>query len=85
MASYFPQLYNGHYPDTVHPSPSLPSSFLRRLGHQRLPLRALEIFSRGIVWSLYHLVQWTRRRDPEAVYRMAFLRKVKRPYEVLQD
>ncbi len=85
VASYFPQLYNSHRPDTVHPGPSLVGSFLQQLGFHRLPLRVFEIGSRGIVWSLYHLVQWTRRRDPEAVSRMAFLRDVKWPYEVLQD
>ena len=85
VASYFPQLYDLHRLDGVHVKLSLSSRLLRSLGRRPLVLHAMENFSRGIVWSLYHFVQWTRRRDPEAVRRTEFLRKVKWPYEILQD
>jgi len=85
VGSYFPQVFIDHHWETPQPSPSFLNILLRRLGRHRPTLRMLECLSRGIVWLLYHFVQWTRRHDPEALHRMDFLRKVKWPYEVLQD
>jgi len=85
LASYFPQLNTTHRPDTVRPSRSLTSSALQRLARHPLMLGMIEAFSNGVVWSLYHFVQWTRRHDLKSVQRMEFLRKVKWPYEILQD
>jgi len=82
---YFPQLLAAHQVPEI---PELCTPFRRVLsavaGH-RIVLRVLEAASRAAVWSLYHVVQWSRRANPEAVARNAFLRRVKWPYEVLQD
>jgi hypothetical protein len=85
MADYFPQLFDRTFDDTVDVGETRIRKFLRAaLGDRRLkPL--FETASRGIVWMLYQIARWSRRRSPSAIARMDYLRRVKWPYEVLQD
>jgi hypothetical protein len=82
---FFPQMFDTSFVDTVVRRRSALSGVLEALGRFPRALRLLEVVSRGLVWILYHFVQWTRRKNPEAVKRNEFLRRVKFPYEVLQD
>ena len=83
--SYFPQLQDRRFTDTIEAEETPLRRLLGRIWkHPRL-MRGVEIACRGLVWIVYHVVQWTRRRDPAALARMNFLKRVKWPYEVLQD
>jgi hypothetical protein len=85
LRRYFPQLYDPAWEDEVTAEANPVGRFLASLERWPSVLRIVEAASKGIAWILYRYVQWTRRRSPEAVARMAFLRRVKWPYEVFQD
>ena len=61
------------------------AGFLSWMGRRPGLLRATETACRRVGWVLYHLTQAFRERDPRAREHMAFLRRVKYPYEVFQD
>ena len=42
-------------------------------------------FIRAIAAAIHRLVRLSRERDPEAIARLAFLRRAKFPYDVFQD
>lgn len=85
LRGYFPQLYQGSKPAEVQSAPNRLGRLIRSLRAFPRVHRTLEWMSKGLAWLLYRYVQWTRRRNPEAVKRMEFLRHVKYPYEVFQD
>jgi len=83
--TFFPQMFDTSFVDTVARQQSAFIGVLGALGRFPRALRLVEVGSRGLVWMMYHFVQWTRRKNPEAVKRNEFLRRVKFPYEVFQD
>jgi hypothetical protein len=85
IARYFPQLYERQWKDAVSPGPNPVGHLLASMGRWPRFLALLEAASRGLSWLLYSFVQWSRRRNPEAVAHMEFMRRVKWPYEVFQD
>lgn len=84
IREYFPQLYDRPVGADPPPPPNALGEVLLGIGRHPRLLRALERTSRFVSWLLYRFVQHSRR-DPEAVARMEFLRRVKYPYEVFQD
>lgn len=85
VTGYFPQLSARRHCNSIQSNASVLWRILRKLANHALALRTLDASSRRLVWCIYHFVQWTRRNDPDVVARVQFLRKVKWPYEVLQD
>ncbi len=81
----FPQAYDRVWADRFDSPSSALAGFLEWVGRRPRILRVLESTSRRVAWALYQLVQASRARDPAARERMAFLRRVKYPYEVFQD
>ncbi len=80
-----PQTYDKVAVDRVVRRSGAFARFLGTVGRRPRLLRALESASRRLAWVLYHLTQASRSKDPIARERMAFLRRVKYPYEVFQD
>jgi hypothetical protein len=85
LQELFPQLYRRVWVDRAPRESGAISRFLAALARRPAILRGLEGGSRRLAWVLYRLVQDHRGKDPEARERMAFLRRVKYPYEVFQD
>lgn len=85
VGEYFPQAYARAWTDAVPREPGVVASALDRIARHPRALACLEAASRWVAWILYRGVQASRRRNPAAVARMAFLRRVKFPYEVFQD
>lgn len=85
LGLYFPQIYDRRYRDEVAAGPSILGRFLEALRRHPWALRAVEMASRGVAWLIYHFVQWTRRKNPEARAHLEFMQEVKYPYEVFQD
>lgn len=85
LVSYFPQLYGTRPADSIHADPGPIAVLLGRLqAHPRF-FHLAEAWSRRVSWIMYRLVQLSRERDPGVRERMAFLKRVKYPYEVFQD
>lgn len=82
---YFPQAYGRIVVDRVERPSGAMARLLSGIGRRPRLLRALEGASRRVAWVLYHFTQASRARDPRARERMAFLRRVKYPYEMFQD
>ena len=85
LRGLFPQMFRRVWVDSVPREADVFSRFLAALARRPTILRGIEGGSRRLAWVLYHLVQNHRGKDPEARERMAFLRRVKYPYEVFQD
>ncbi len=85
IREYFPQAFMKVGIDRVERSRSAWSEFLEWVARRPRLLRIVEGMSRRVAWVFYHLTQTSRARDPRARERMAFLRRVKYPYEVFQD
>lgn len=86
LRAHFPQIYHRPLADAIPEVPlNLVGRLLRALARWPRLLRALEVVSRGVTWSLYQVVQWSRRHNAEAQAHLEFLRRVKHPYEVFQD
>ena len=85
IRDYFPQAYEPLPSEDPPLERGALAGFVMAIGQVRGARQVIELASRGAVWALYHFVQWTRRRNPNAVQRNEFLRRVKAPYEVLQD
>ncbi|MFQ5946526.1 MAG: hypothetical protein ACE5NC_09820 [Anaerolineae bacterium] len=86
LQDHFPQIYAQTWSDEVTDGQLNPvGRFLRSLSTWPRLLRAVEVLSRGLAWSLYRVVQWSRRNNPEALAHIEFLHQVKHPYEVFQD
>lgn len=85
IREFFPQAYTKVSVDRLERRPGTLARFLEWIGRRPRLLRAVETASRRAAWVLYHFTQESRSRDPAARERMAFLRRVKYPYEVFQD
>ena len=85
LREFFPQVYDRVWIDALDRDVSPAGRFLSAIAKRPRLLRAFEATSRRIAWILYQLVQTRRARNPAARERMAFLRRVKYPYEVFQD
>lgn len=78
LKEYFPQLFE--------PKPSkslLPIPILRQTPAPSNPL--LERASRLLTYSAWRWVMWTRRHNPEALARVAHIRRCQSPYGLFQE
>ena len=83
---HFPQIFTRVFADRVRsPRPSLVARVQRWVARTSRGRQLLDSASRGVASVLHRVVRLTRERDPEAVERQAFLRRVKFPYDVFQD
>jgi len=85
LESYFPQLFGRILVDAIEPGNTGFSRLLAGLERRPTILRLLEKISRAAAWFLYALAENTWGRQPAKRARMAFLKRVKYPYEVFQD
>jgi len=85
LERYFPQLFGRTLVDAVEPRNTRLSRLLVSLERRPRLLRLLERISRTATWLLYAFAQATWGREPATRARMAFLKRVKYPYEVFQD
>ncbi len=85
ISIHFPQLFDRVPEEKIAAERNLFGRFLEAVGRHGWLLRGGEALSRGISWAIYTFVQWGRRRNPRAVARIEFLRRVKYPYEVFQN
>lgn len=85
LRGFFPQVYDRVWVDDLSRDPGGLARFLSTLARRPRLLRGIEAASRRIAWILYQIVQTGRAGDAVARERMAFLRRVKYPYEVFQD
>ena len=83
---HFPQIFTRVFADRVRsPRPSLVARIQRWVARTSRGRQLLDSASREVASVLHRVVRLTRERDPEAVERQAFLRRVKFPYDVFQD
>lgn len=85
LRDHFPQPYTRPATQDLLIERNAVGRLLAVVGRSSGGLRILEALSRGLAWIIYHFVQWTRRGNPEALRHVAFLKRVKWPYEVFQD
>ena len=82
----FPQIFSRVFADRVGPQPhSLLGKVQRGIASSPAGRRLLDLACRGIAAAIHRVVRLSRERDPEAIARLAFLRRVKFPYDVFQD
>jgi len=82
---YFPQLFGRTLIDATEARNTRFSRLLAGLERRPRMLRLLERISRSAAWLLYSFAQTAWGRQPATRARMAFLKRVKYPYEVFQD
>ena len=83
---HFPQIFGRVHADRVPPQPlSLLARAQRNLVRSPRVRRALEAGARAIASAFHAIIRLSRGRNPEALARQAFLRRVKFPYDVFQD
>ena len=83
---HFPQIFTRVFADRVGPQPrSFLAKVQRRIAVSPRGRRLLDGACRGIAAMIHRVVRLSRERDPEAMARLAFLRRVKFPYDVFQD
>ena len=83
---HFPQIFNRVFADRVGPQPhSLLGKVQRGIAASPRGRRLLDGACRRIAAAIHRVVRLSRERDPEAMARLAFLRRVKFPYDVFQD
>ena len=86
LGIHFPQIFTRVFADRVGPQPrSLVAALLQGIAQSPRGRRFLDRACRAIAATIHRLVRLTRERDPEAIARLAFLRRVKFPYDVFQD
>ena len=86
LGIHFPQIFTRVFADRVGPQPpSLVAALLQRIAKNPLGRRFLDRACRAIAAAIHRLLRLSRERDPEAIARIAFLRRVKFPYDVFQD
>ncbi len=82
---YFPQLRQKVFANEQRPNPNMIGRLVLGISHHPRLLRGVDLVSRCVTRCVYEFAHWLRSRDKEAVERLAFLRRVKYPYEVFQD
>jgi hypothetical protein len=76
LSRHFPQLETRRFPDALRDRPVLPRWFFPALFDR--PAHTLGRAG-------WRLMQWTRRRRPDALARVAFVRRTMRPYALFDD
>jgi len=76
LSDHFPQLEERRYPDALRERPALPRWVF--------PI-ALDGAARVLGRAAWRYMQWTRRRRPEALARVAFVRSTMRPYALFEE
>jgi hypothetical protein len=76
LGSHFPQLEERWFPLAADVRPALP---------RWLFPSALEAPARGLGRAGWRYMQWTRRDRPDALARVAFVRRTMRPYTLFED
>ncbi|HTD80877.1 MAG TPA: hypothetical protein VK723_01875, partial [Thermoplasmata archaeon] len=86
LGGHFPQIFTRVVVDRVGRQPlSMLAGVIGAIAGSPRGRRIIERVCRGVVAAIHRVVRLTRERDPEAMGRHAFLRRVKFPYDVLQD
>jgi hypothetical protein len=76
LTEHFPQIEERHFPETLRERPALPGWLFPA---------ALDGLARRVGQAGWHLMQWSRRRRPDALARVAFVRETMRPYALFDD
>jgi hypothetical protein len=76
LSEHFPQLEERRYPDALRARPLLPRWVFPAV---------LDGPARGLGRAAWRYMQWTRRRRPEALARVAFVRRTMRPYALFDE
>ena len=76
LAEHFPQLEERRYPNALRDRPVLPGWLFPA---------ALERPARALGRAGWRYMQWTRRSRPEALARVAFVRRTMRPYALFDE
>jgi hypothetical protein len=76
LSDHFPQLEERRFPDALRVRPALPDWLF--------PAR-LDGLARAFGSAGWRYMQWTRRRRPEALARVAFVRRTMRPYALFDE
>ena len=77
LLDHFPQLASKRAPLEIDPPPWHLPTFL-------FPA-FLDRAARSLGWTAWRYMQWTRRRHPDALARVAFVRSTMRPYALFDD
>jgi hypothetical protein len=76
LSEHFPQVDERRYPDALRERSALP---------RWLFPAALDRPARGLGRAAWRYMQWTRRGRPEALARVAFVRRTMRPYALFDE
>jgi hypothetical protein len=76
LAEHFPQLEERHFANALRTRPALPNWLFPA---------ALDRPSSALGRAAWRYQQWTRRRRPEALARVAFVRSTMRPYALFDE
>ncbi len=82
---FFPQLEWTEFVDGTPPGLGGIGRIVGWIGRHPALLAIVDRLGRGLSHAAYFFAHWIKRKDPEAMERLAFLRRVKFPYEVFQD
>ena len=82
---FFPQLEWTDFIDRTPPGIRGIGRIVGWIGRHPTLLAIVDRLGRGVSHAVYFVAHWMKRRDPKAMERLAFLRRVKFPYEVFQD
>ena len=85
ISSFFPQVGTEDTVDAERPWPSVLGRALGWIAERPRLLAVAERLGRALSFMAYQIAHWNRRNDAEAMDRLAFLQRVKYPYEVFQD
>jgi hypothetical protein len=76
LTEHFPQIEERRFPETLREQPALPGWLFPA---------ALDGLARSVGQAGWHLMQRSRRRRPDALARVAFVRETMRPYALFDD
>jgi len=76
LSEHFPQLEERRFPGTLRERPALPGWLFPA---------ALEQPARALGRAGWRYMQWTRRRRPDALERVAYVRRTMRPYALFDE
>lgn len=82
---YFPQTFAEPIADVPRPLPSWLGKLLGAIAGHRILLYPTEKLARAVTFLVYRAVHFLQRKNRTAMERLAFLQRVKYPYEVFQD
>ena len=82
---FFPQLEWTEFANRAPPSLGGVGRIVGWIGRHPTLLAIVDRLGRGFSHAAYSFAHWMKRNDPQAMERLAFLRRVKFPYEVFQD